>query len=320
MFWSRKFDPEKDLADLTGKVIIVTGANTGIGYATAKHLARNGAKVYIGSRSEEKGKAAVSKLQEEGIGLGEVVYLHVDLSTPALADQSAQGFLALESKLDILVNNAALIWDAHKESATAQDGITEMMMTNHIGTFQFTKSLLPVLTKTAEQPNSDVRIIIVSSNGHRASVAANPKIQFSLDMFKDHYTGATIPTFARYSVSKLANTLFANTLARRLSSSGIITLSLHPGFVDTSISTNVSFPRLTKLFMSVVARAPDEGAWTSCFAAASPIVRKEADKYNGSYLEPPGKITKASDNALDVALQDQLWEVTEKYLEGQTLD
>jgi NAD(P)-dependent dehydrogenase (short-subunit alcohol dehydrogenase family) len=67
-----------------------------------KHLARKGAKVYLGARSEEKGKAAVAKLQEEGIGSGEVIYLHVDISTPLLAHQSAQGFLALESKLDVL--------------------------------------------------------------------------------------------------------------------------------------------------------------------------------------------------------------------------
>jgi NAD(P)-dependent dehydrogenase (short-subunit alcohol dehydrogenase family) len=67
-----------------------------------KHLACKGAKVYLGARSEERGKAAVAKLQEEGIGSGEVIYLHVDISTPVLAHQSAQGFLALESKLDVL--------------------------------------------------------------------------------------------------------------------------------------------------------------------------------------------------------------------------
>jgi NAD(P)-dependent dehydrogenase (short-subunit alcohol dehydrogenase family) len=67
-----------------------------------KHLARKGAKVYLGARSEERGKAAVAKLQEEGIGAGEVIYLHVDISTPLLAHQAAQGFLALESRLDVL--------------------------------------------------------------------------------------------------------------------------------------------------------------------------------------------------------------------------
>jgi NAD(P)-dependent dehydrogenase (short-subunit alcohol dehydrogenase family) len=120
-------------------------------------------------------------------------------------------------------------------------------------------------------------------------------------------------------VSKLANTLFANTLARRLSSAGIISLSLHPGLVNTSLATRFSFPRLTNLLMSVVATEPDTGAYTSCFAAASPIVRKEAEKYNGTYLTPPQKITAPSGNALNIALQDQLWETTEEYLKGQAL-
>lgn len=77
-------------------------ASTGIGYATAKQLARKGAKVYIGSRSEEKGENAVTKLKEEGIGSGEVVYLHVDLSTPQLAKKSAEKFIELEDRLDVL--------------------------------------------------------------------------------------------------------------------------------------------------------------------------------------------------------------------------
>jgi hypothetical protein len=72
--------------------------------------------------------------------------------------------------------------------------------------------------------------------------------------------------------------------------------------------------------MSVIAYAPDAGAYTSCFAAGSPIVRKEAEKYNGSYLQPPHKITTAASNALNVALQDQLWETTEEYLKGQALE
>lgn len=119
------------------------------------------------------------------------------------------------------------------------------------------------------------------------------------------------------AVSKLANTLYAHKLARQLSSSGIICLSLHPGFVNTSISTRFSFSSLINAFMTVIAKTPDEGAYTSCFAAGSPIVREQAEKYNGSYLEPSGRITKPSDTALKVELQDELWSTTEKYLEEQ---
>lgn len=121
------------------------------------------------------------------------------------------------------------------------------------------------------------------------------------------------------AVTKLANTLFSNTLTRRLSSSGIICLSLHPGFVNTSISTRFSFSGALNLLMRVIAMAPDEGAYTSVFAAGSPVVREQAEKYNGSYLEPPGRITKPAPNALKVELQDELWNTTEKYLEDQGL-
>ena len=82
--------------------LLTYNTSTGIGYATVKHLARKGAKVYLGSRSEEKGKNAVAKLQEEGIGSGEVIYLYVDIGTPELAKKSAEGFLEKESRLDVL--------------------------------------------------------------------------------------------------------------------------------------------------------------------------------------------------------------------------
>ncbi|KAF8970389.1 hypothetical protein BDZ97DRAFT_1652495 [Flammula alnicola] len=304
MFRSQKLDPTTDLADLSGKVIIVTGANTGIGYGTAKHLARKGAKVYVGSRSEEKGKKAVAQLKEEGMGSGEVIYLPCDLATPALAKKSAEDFLQLENRLDIL-------------------GITEMMMVNHIGTFQFTMPLLPLLLKTSEEPDSDVRIVTVTSNGHGMTAAVNPEISFStLDEFKNRYEHDRVPFFSRYCVSKLANVLFSSALQRRLSSSSIICLSIHPGIVNTSGSTRFRFPidKLVNFLLSLVAMTPDDGAHTSCFAAGSPIVRQEEEKYKGTYLEPVGKIMKPTDNALRIKLQEGLWKTTEQYLETQGLD
>lgn len=102
MFWSQKFNPSTDLEDLSGKVIIVTGGNKGIGYATVKHLARRGAKVYLGARTEEKGAGAIAKLKEEGIGSRDVVWLFCDLSTPALVKQSGESFLSKEEGLDVL--------------------------------------------------------------------------------------------------------------------------------------------------------------------------------------------------------------------------
>ena len=119
-----RFNPEKDMVDLTGKVAIVTGAkcvrilfdvismshfslgilsfSRGIGYHTAKFLARKGAKVYLGARNESKASGAISQLEQEGLGRGQVLWLEVDLSDPRLAKESAEDFLRRESRLDIL--------------------------------------------------------------------------------------------------------------------------------------------------------------------------------------------------------------------------
>ncbi|CAA7264587.1 unnamed protein product [Cyclocybe aegerita] len=290
MFWSPKFDPSKDLNDLSGKVVIVTGANTGIGYSTVKHLARKGAKVYLGARSSEKGNAAVAKLKEEGIGSGEVIWLEVDLSSPAVSKKSAEGFLKLGERLDILVNNAGCTYD--KTDEPAQDDITVMMMTNHVGTFQFTTMLLPCLEKAAAEPGSDVRIVILTSDGHTRGCAANPDISFNdLTEFKNQYKEERIPYFSRYFISKLANVLFTKSLQRRLENTSIMCIAINPGLVNTSLADRFAFPWLARFLLSFIADTPDKGAYTSCFAAASPKVRVEPELYKGAYLEPetPGR-------------------------------
>ncbi|KAF8970393.1 hypothetical protein BDZ97DRAFT_1914695 [Flammula alnicola] len=295
MFWSQKFDPARELADLTGKVIIVTGAK-GIGYATAKYLARKGAKVYLGSRSEEKGKNAVAQLKEEGLASGEVIYFHCDLATPALAKQSADGLLQQENRLDVLVNNAA--WQVTSDFQTR----VSFFILGHSTVYG-----IPVN-----------QLKMVSSDAHRVSAATDPKIDFSsLEAFKDHQTKTRLPLFARYCVSKLATVLFSNALQRKLASSNIICVSLNPGFVHTSLARRLPFPRLADFVMSLLAKPRDDGALNSCFAAASPLVRQDAEKYKGVYLEPVGKIKKPADNALKVDLQDALWKTTEEYLESQ---
>ncbi|KAF8965855.1 hypothetical protein BDZ97DRAFT_1810018 [Flammula alnicola] len=313
MSGSKTFDPLTDLKDLSGKVVIVTGANTGIGYATVKHLARTGAKVYLGARSEEKGKAAVAKLQQEGIGSGEVAWFSCDLGTPALAKKSAEDFLLLENRLDVL----GILHDSIKP---AQDGITEVMMVNHIGTFQFTKSLLPLLKKTSEEADSDVRIVTVTYDGHRKALGDKAKTAFkNMDEFKNFYRKERLPALPRYYVSKLANVLFSNALQRKLDSTSIICISLHPGIVNTSYARHLPLPPVASFLMWLLAKTPDEGAYNSCLAAASPLVRESPEKYKGAYLMPVGRIAEPAANAKDVGTQDDLWDTTERYLDGLNL-
>ncbi|KJA15224.1 hypothetical protein HYPSUDRAFT_149461 [Hypholoma sublateritium FD-334 SS-4] len=120
--FSPLFSPEGNLPDLTGKVVFVTGANHGIGYKTVKHLARRGAKVYLGSRSEAKGLAAVASLEQElakgamkSLMPGKVIYHHCELSSPTKAREAAQKLEEIESRLDILSAFLIVFLDQHTD-------------------------------------------------------------------------------------------------------------------------------------------------------------------------------------------------------------
>ncbi|KAF9057057.1 hypothetical protein BJ165DRAFT_1418204 [Panaeolus papilionaceus] len=310
------FRLERDLPDLSGKVVFVSGANAGIGYETVQNLARRGATVYLGSRSAENGQAAATRMKEGGIGNGKVIYTQCDLASPALAAKSAEEFEKLEKRLDILINNAAC---SHDESTPHNaDGITDMMMINHIGTYQLTMSLLPLLKKTAELPDSDVRIVTLSSSGHAAGPAANPKLDFTtLDVFKESHSKDMLPFMSRYFVSKLANILFTSALQKRVPEN-IICIAVHPGIVKSNFAKNTKFFAIGQFLASIIGITADQGSYTSCFAAAAPVVRQNPDKYKGKYMIPYGVISQPSANARRTDLEEQLWETTENYLKGSS--
>ncbi|KAF9057110.1 hypothetical protein BJ165DRAFT_1397449 [Panaeolus papilionaceus] len=328
LFFGSSFNPETDLLDLTGKVVFISGANsslmvghlrfghtssTGIGFYTAKHLARKGAKVYVGARTEAKGQDAIERLHKEGIGSGEVVYHECDVSTPQQTKTVALEFMKREERLDILDKPVSQSTDDY-EGALVQDDITRMMMVNYISVFVLTNTLLPLLEKTAKEPNADVRIIAISSEGHTMGKAADPGIRFdSLDALKKTYDEQSIPYLHRYWVSKLALTLFSNSLQRNISPN-IVCISLHPGLVHTSIANHLRFARLLNFLLWIFAKTPENGCYTTLFAAASPKVKAEPEKYKARYLVPDGVIQAPNPNALKLELQDELWETTERYL------
>ncbi|PPQ71951.1 hypothetical protein CVT24_007916 [Panaeolus cyanescens] len=268
--------------------------SSGIGYTAAKHFARKGATVYIGVRSEAKGKAAVEGLEAEGIGSGKVIYHECELGAPQQAKTAALEFMKRVDRLDIL-------------------GITRMMMVNYFGVFVLTNTLLPLLTRTAQKPNADVRIIAVSSNAHTVKPATNPNIRFNnLDEFKKAYDNAMFPFTFRYAMSKLALTLFSNALQRRVDPN-IICISLHPGIVYTPI-VRYDHDRIINLALWLFGTTAEKGSYTTLFAAASPKVKTEPEKYKGADLNPVGVLYDPNPHALRHDLQDELWTTTEQYL------
>ncbi|KAF9014141.1 NAD-P-binding protein [Cyathus striatus] len=305
----------EDLKDLHGKVAIVTGGNTGIGYATVQSLARKGAKVYMAARDEGRAMDAIKKLETEGIADGSVHWLKLDLSDPRLARQSAEEFTRKETRLDILVNNAAR--GAFGPYDIDKDGLLDIMVTNHISHFVFTDTLLPVLKTTAQEADSDVRIINITSIGHERCKVTSFADKESLNRtFGDSFFGYV----TTYGHSKLANILHIKELQRRLDTDNIpITcMSVHPGAVRT-VGANgflANTPYIGGFLLKYIGplffTTWEKGAMTSVFAAGSPEVKEKMDAYKGAYLVPVAKIADPSKYATDERLAKELWETTER--------
>ncbi|TFK39597.1 NAD-P-binding protein [Crucibulum laeve] len=310
MSTSKKSVGEEDLVDLAGKVALVTGGNTGIGYGTIQFLARKGAKVYMAARSESRALAAIKQLESEGINEGSVHWLKTDLSDLRSLKASAEEFKQKENRLDILVNNAAI--GAVGPYSLDENGLRNVMVVNHLSHFVLTEALLPLLKETARQESSDVRIINVTSMAHsRVNVTTFEGKESLNKEYGDTFNGY----LDTYGYSKLANILHVKELQSRLDSENvpIICMAVHPGPVNTVGAKGFlsSVPYIGKLLGGFLGRmfftSWRTGAMTSAFAAASPAVRAKKDLYKGAYLVPIAQVTQPSKCALDERLAKELY-------------
>ncbi|KAL8292823.1 hypothetical protein RQP46_000517 [Phenoliferia psychrophenolica] len=320
IFSSRTFDATRDIPNLSGRVALVTGATAGIGYQTAKFIALNGGKVYVGSRSEAKGLAAIKEMEDEEPTLRGEGRLHVvvfDLDSLVGTKKAALTFLESEERLDILVNNAGR---GDSIYTIGPEGIEQAFVGNVLGHFVLTTTLLPLLKKSAALPGSDVRIVNLSSAAH-AMIKEEPKFA-SLDDLNSpcvadpKNANSFINRTRRYGMSKLANVLFAKELQRRLLAdptdpgSSIISLSLHPGLVATPGTFRMFF--WVSWLVRFWSLTPVEGAASPLFAATSPRVREKAEEYQGAYLGPFGEIWDPSSYAKDEELAKTFWSTSEQ--------
>jgi retinol dehydrogenase 12 len=265
---------------LQGKTAIVTGANTGIGRVTAIELAKQGARVVLACRSEEKTRPVVDAIVASG---GKAEFLRLDLADLAGVRASAEAFLKRDEALPLLVNNAGL---AGSRGLT-KDGFELTFGTNHLGPYLFTRLLLPAIEKAGE-----ARVVNVASTGHYKAPG--------IDWEAVRKTTRTTTAFPEYCVSKLANVLFSAELARR-APKGVHTYSLHPGAVASDVWREVPWGlrHLMKLFML----SNEEGARTSLYCATSDEAGKETGLYYDSSKEKqPSKL------ARDESLARELWE------------
>jgi len=272
---------------LTGRVALVTGANTGIGRITARELARQGAQVFVACRSADRAAGVLEDIRAVG-GQGE--FLALDLADLDSVRRCAAEFLARGLPLHLLINNAGLA-GAH---GLTKSGFELAFGTNHIGHFLLTKLLLERLRTSAP-----ARIVTVSSRAHYRS----PEIDWDALRQPTHSRVG----LAEYSVSKLANALFSAELARRLDGTGITCYALHPGVVASDVWREVPAPLrwLLKRFMITT----EEGAATTLHCALSPAAGAETGLYYDQC-----KPRTPSRMARDTALAAELWRRSEAWV------
>ncbi|KAI0385301.1 NAD(P)-binding protein [Hypomontagnella monticulosa] len=269
---------EKNIPDLTNKVIIVTGSNTGIGKEVARILYSKNAKVYMMARSEDKTKKAIDDIKAAvPKSTGDLIFIRLDLADLESIKPSAEEFLCMEQKLDILFNNAGVAYP-EKGSKTKQ-GYELQLGVNCVGSFAFTKLLTPILVSTAKtaQPNS-VRVVWLSSS---AAEAVDPKIFMNNVYNIEKKSGAD-----QYFTSKLGNYLHAAEFAARHKEDGVLALSLNPGNLDSDL-WRTQGPIMTYILRKTVLYPVIYGAYTVLFAGLSLQVTPER---SGSYVAPWGKL------------------------------
>jgi NAD(P)-dependent dehydrogenase (short-subunit alcohol dehydrogenase family) len=303
-FSGKSFNPQVDIGDLSEKVILVTGANTGIGKETILQLAKhNPAKLYLAARTESKAQDAITSIKSALSKPVDIEYLPLDLASLKSVREAAAIVNASASRLDILILNAGIMAVPPGKSESGHD---IQLATNHIGHFQLTKLLLPLLEKTAAIPGSDVRVVSVSSEAYNMA----PSIDTITSTEKLTNTGP----WTRYGASKAANILFAAELARRYPA--FKSVSLHPGMIKTDLylpnqEVNPLFKYGIALFGPLVLRGVPEGAHNQLWAAAG---AKREELVNGAYYTPVGKSHVGNKFAQDQASGKRLWEWTEAEL------
>jgi NAD(P)-dependent dehydrogenase (short-subunit alcohol dehydrogenase family) len=288
-----------DIPDQTGRVAVITGANTGLGYETAAALAEHGAHVVLAVRNLDKGKDAAARITATG-PRGEVALQELDLTSLDSVRATARQLRSDYDHIDLLINNAGVMYTP---KSTTKDGFELQFGTNHLGHFAFTGLLLDRLL-----PVAGSRVVTVSSIGHRILADIH---------FDDLQWERSYNRVAAYGQAKLANLLFTYELQRRLASHGTtIAAAAHPGMSDTELMRNMPAPLVTAFerIAPVVAQDAAIGALPTLRAATDAAV------LGGQYYGPDGlgqtrgypKIVGSSKKSHDADRQRRLWTVSEE--------
>jgi NAD(P)-dependent dehydrogenase (short-subunit alcohol dehydrogenase family) len=291
---------EADVPNQSGRIAIVTGANTGIGYHTAAVLAQCGAHVVLAVRNLEKGNAALARIVAAQ-PQADVTLAELDLSSLDSVRAAAGTLRANYPRIDLLINNAGVMWTPKQVTA---DGFEMQFGTNHLGHFALTGLLLDHMLGVR-----DSRVVTVSSMGHRFRAAIH---------FDDLQWERRYDRIAAYGQSKLANLLFTYELQRRLAAAqkNTIAVAAHPGGSNTELARHLPavFKPAVAVLGPVLFQSPAMGALPTLRAATDPAVE------GGQYYGPDGigeqrghpKLVQSSAQSHDEELQRRLWAVSEE--------
>jgi NAD(P)-dependent dehydrogenase (short-subunit alcohol dehydrogenase family) len=279
-----------------GRLAVVTGANTGLGFETAQVLAARGASAVLAVRDIEKGKRAAARIAGTTPG-ADVMVSPLDLTSLDSIRAAADQLRARHPGIHLLINNAGVMFTPKQ---TTGDGFELQFGSNHLGHFALTGLLLEQML-----PVPGSRVVTVSSLGHRIQARVN---------FDDLQSERSYSRVAAYSQSKLANLMFTYELQRRLSGAGTtIAVAAHPGLANTELTRNT--PPITAFFYArVMSQKAAMGALPTLRAATDPGV------LGGQYYGPRGffgtrgypKLAKSSRQSHDTAIQRRLWAVSEE--------
>jgi NAD(P)-dependent dehydrogenase (short-subunit alcohol dehydrogenase family) len=281
---------------MDGKTVVVTGANSGVGKATAVALAAAGARTVITARSEHRGLEALSDIRAAS-GSDQVELVVFDLADLASIREGAAHILDRCPRIDVLVNNAGLVLSRRSETS---DGFESTFGINHLGPFYLTQLLTERLIASAP-----ARVVNVASTAHRS---ARRGLDFEDLQSQRHYAG-----MQAYSRSKLANILFTNELARRLSGTGVTANSVHPGTVASGFARDDDASGFLAFGIKVIKPfilTPEKGARTSVYVASSPALEGMSGQY---FAKCRPKAPSAA--ARDSTAAALLWSVSEQLVD-----
>ena len=288
----------QDIPDQRGRVAVVTGANSGLGFETARALAGRGASVTLAVRNLDKGNAAIDAIRSD-VPDATLDLQQLDLaSLDSIRDAAAEISSSLD-RIDLLINNAGVMYTPRQKTA---DGFEMQFGTNHLGHFAWTGLLLDQLVEVEGS-----RIVIVSSVGHR--------IRSRID-FADLHADRGYNRVVAYGRSKLANLLFTYALQRRLEAADAETVALaaHPGGSDTELGRHMPGGELLRPLTRLIAQSAEMGVLPTLRAATDPAA--EGGQYYGpdGFMETRGHpiVVSSSDRSHELETQERLWAVSEE--------